>query len=113
MASAPTEEALQQIVGAYDSALEAVGRADLERVKCLLDDADRALADLQDPEQDADAERDLRRRAVEGHARLVAAMDSSRREVLLQLQQAREGRKVLKTYGHRAKRVGTRLRSEG
>lgn len=113
MASSPTEEALQQVVGVYDRALEAVGRADLARVERLLDDADRALAGLQDPGQDADEERDLRRRAVEGQARLVAAMDGHRREVFFQLQKAHEGRKVLKTYGHRANRVGTRLRSEG
>ena len=113
MASSPTEEALQQLVGAYDRALEAVGRAELQRVKRLLDDADRALKGLQDPKLDADGERDLRRRAVESHARLTAAMDSSGREVLLQIQKARRGRRLLKTYGHRGKKVGTRLRSEG
>ena len=113
MASSPTEKALGKVVGVYDRALEAVGRADLERVERLLDDADRALAGLQDPEQDGDEERGLRRRAVEGHARLAAAMDGHRREIVSQLQKAQKGRKVLKTYGHRASRVGTRLRSEG
>ena len=113
MASPPTEQVLEQIVGAYDRALEAVSRTDLERVKRLLDEADVALAGLQDPAQDGVGEHALRRRAAESHAKLHAAMDSLRGEVLLQQQQARKGRRVLKTYGHRAVHLGTRLRSEG
>ena len=113
MASSTTEEALRQIADAYDRALEAVGRSDLDRVQSLVDEAERVLASVQHPGQDSKQERELRRRGMESHGRLVAAMGGSRREVLLHLQKIRQGRKMLKTYGHRAQSVGTRLRSQG
>ncbi len=113
MASSPTEEALRQIANAYDRALEAIGRSDLDRVQSLVDDAERVLVSVQHPGQDSKRERELRRRGMESHGRLVAAMGGSRREVLLHLQKIRQGRKMLKTYGHRGESVGTRLRSQG
>ena len=113
MASSPTETALQHVVDCYGRALEAVGRGDLERVQHLLDEAQRLLSSLQEPAQDSPAASTLRERGVESHGRLVAAMNKSRTEVLLQLQKVRQGKKLLSSYGHRSEIVGTRLRSEG
>lgn len=113
MASSPTEQALEHLGTIYDRALDALNRAELTRVQKLLNDAEAWLSDLQDPKRDSEAERDLRRRASDSHARLMAAMGGSARELMMQLQKVREGRKILKTYGNRAESVGTRLRSQG
>ncbi len=113
MASSPTESALQHIVDCYGRALDAVGRGDLERVQQLLDEAQGRLSGLHEPAQDSPEENTLRKRGVESHGRLVAAMNKSRTELLLQLQKVRQGKKLLSSYGHRSEIVGTRLRSEG
>jgi hypothetical protein len=110
MASSPTETALQHIVDCYGHALDAVGRGDLERVQHLLDETQRLLAGLHEPAQDSPAENTLRQSGAESHARLVAAMNESRRDVLHQLQKVRQGKKLLSTYGNRSEIVGTRLR---
>ena len=113
MASSPTEVALRRIDDCYCQALEAVGRADLERVKLLVEEAGRLLGGLVDPAGDTAAERALRQAGAESHGRLTAAVDASRRGVLHQLQKVRQGVKILQSYGHRSESVGTRIRSEG
>ncbi len=113
MASSPTEAALQHIVDCYGRALDAVGRGDLERVQLLLDETQSLLSGLHEPAQDSPEENTLRKHGIESHARLVAAMNESRTEVLLQLQKVRQGKKLLSIYGNRSEIVGTRLRSEG
>ena len=113
MASSPTEAALQHLVDSYGRALEAVGRGELERVHYLLDEAQTFLSDLQEPAQDTEAESALRKCGAESHARLIAAMNESRMGILRQLQKVRQGKKMLRTYGHRSESVGTRLRSQG
>jgi hypothetical protein len=119
MASSPTDPSsapptdpgglLQQIAAAYDAAVAALARADLDGVDARMDEAELLRQELGDARG---FQHDPALAAVtHSHGRLLTALQATHAGIRASIHKAQKGRKALHGYGNRSVQTGTRLES--
>lgn len=113
MASSPTEALVQEIAGAYESALVALGSSDLEAVQGRLDRVDQLMSELQEQQPLGIVDPKWKRRVEELHAQLCTVIEGAKARMSSQLQRSGQGRRALRGYGGKGSATGRYYRSEG
>ena len=114
MPSSPADPAvLTGLAASYDAALAALLQGDLERVACMLDQADALLADrLADrPAAASDAAAALHTAATAAQVRLLGALRTTQQAVLDELGRVRHGRRALAGYSDPTRGIGEHVQS--
>ena len=99
---------MREIAAAYESALAALERSDLDRVGKIMDEVDDLTRSLGAP-RPIDAE--STRQVTKLHSRLMAALTAAHSQTQAAIQKSNKGRKALRSYGNRAATTGTRIES--
>lgn len=113
MASSPTEALVQEIAGAYEAALVALGSTDLETVQGRLHRVDQLMNDLQKQQPPGVVDPKWTRRVQELHTQLCTVIEGAKSRMSSQLERAGQGRRALKGYGGKGTATGRYYRSEG
>ncbi len=112
MPSSPAEQRLARISDAYNQALEAILRDDIERVESLLQLCEQDLIGLQDAARDNVVEQGLRDQAITAYGRLLDALKQARTVTLGELEKIQIGKQLLARYGGRSDPTGTNVSSD-